>query len=1381
MNASVLPDGITVYVYARTDVGMKRQGNEDSFLIADLSSGRLGLGPEVTAHQLGSQGSLMVVSDGLGGAAAGEVASAMAVQTVCTELMKSTKSVLPPNDRLKRATELANDQIWSCAQSDNSLRGMGATLTAAFIYGTSVYIAQVGDSRAYIIRGGRVKQVTEDQSWANAVKKAGLEIADVPSNVILQALGTQPKVHVEVTSVELLNGDVLLMCSDGLSNKIKDLEMREIASGSEDLADSCQELVDLANKRGGEDNITVILARFEGKSLSKGFEEKDLSITSTFKVVTPLDFGESDENDTISFRADEPAIDPMSVTQSALFDGIPTISGIPPIPPTSNKPSKETKPHSEVSLPATAPLTSESTGKEEKVPVTTPLVPANSAANKKNLSSTERTAFRQAETKTDLPAITPVFDVSKELTPEPKSESGADIKIEFVPTPVKDPRISSSPVLPKTSKPDVVALPPKPNFPISTNPSSEKNAATPQGELPKLSESKPLAPPALPPPPIAASLSMAKDIKIQEKDGVVSLPTKPSVPNLGAAKLPPPPVVPQKPLVAPPTLSPLPPLASQAGLSPAPTLPPVKPSMPMQSNIPAAPAHVGLPPMPATPITKPSAPVMPPAPLPPAGLPPAPVGLPPSPQKPITKPSAPVMPALFSPPSSNLSPEPFAKDGKLEPPKPIMPPSLGLPATEKPTLPSLQPLGQQSTSPILPPPSLTETNSPVAPPLPSNLFAPPPKPAAPNVPNQEVQPKKISPPPSVLPSAPLNLFGSNNTSPLDTTLKPSSGLFSAPPPSKASSPNAPKVDDFLENSLFSPAPPKSGFGTLPPPPAPRPSEPNLENSLFSPPSAPKPEPKGDFLGLSSPGLIFPEAFKERNSPPPPKKLDDEANPIMLETLSVATPEEPKTPPSPLFAPPNAQAPSAPLFPPPQGRGETKPIAAPLFAPPTANKPPVQPSFVPPSVGAPSIPPPLAKPEAGQNDTKPINKTGVEVLASLFSAPSGKANPPVAEIKPPVISPAMLPPPIGVQGAIPPPVKTDSGVKEPIKPAPPALVLPPSPKKADIPSLVAPPLKPTVPPLSPPSKPEISLPPPPLGMSMPSGEDKAKNLKDSIAPLGASIPPPPRQEGDAKKPLFSPPPSPAPSKPVNLPPPPTPAGAKIDLPPSPSVGPTPLAKAPSPLLPPPVSNKPSSFDDVEPPPIPKSAGAAFSEVETTPKPKNQLNPKLLLALGAVVVAIVTIVIVIFTFSGKDDPTPTASNSPTPQVTPTVEPVETPVASPSPVATKAAKETPTPVPTNVSTPEPVIPADTPSLIKYALAQVTLVLDRAQKEMPDTDPTKASRLRSLGAYKEELTKYVSKNVADDGARNFAESALSQIKGLKAQLDALPKSSSGKGKKGK
>jgi serine/threonine protein phosphatase PrpC len=290
-------NAVMVSLYAITDVGMKRQGNEDSFLVADLSTGRLGLTPEVITHKLGPNGSVLVVSDGLGGAAAGEIASAMAVQAVCAELMKPGN--LLPNERLKRATEQANEQIWNCAAMDEVYKGMGATLTAALVQDNTVYIAQVGDSRAYIVRAGRLKQVTEDQSWANAAKKAGIELQGVPRNVILQALGTQARVHVEVTGVELRNSDYLLLCSDGLTNKVTDDELRELIILGPTVKDTCRKLIDLANQRGGEDNITVVLAKFEGTNLTA----EQQSITSTFRVINPLDF-----NEDLSQDGEEPSL-----------------------------------------------------------------------------------------------------------------------------------------------------------------------------------------------------------------------------------------------------------------------------------------------------------------------------------------------------------------------------------------------------------------------------------------------------------------------------------------------------------------------------------------------------------------------------------------------------------------------------------------------------------------------------------------------------------------------------------------------------------------------------------------------------------------------------------------------------------------------------------------------------------------------------------------------------------------------------------------------------------------------------------------------------------------------------------------------------------------
>lgn len=1442
MSASVLPDGITVYVYARTDVGMKRQGNEDSFLIADLSSGRLGLGPEVTAHQLGQQGSLMIVSDGLGGAAAGEVASAMAVQTVCTELMKTTKSVLSPDERLKRATEQANEQIWSCAQSDNSLRGMGATLTAAFIYGNSVYIAQVGDSRAYIVRGGRVKQVTEDQSWANAVKKAGLDVGDVPNNVILQALGTQPKVHVEVTSVDLLNGDVLLLCSDGLSNKIKDLEMREIANSSQDLAENCRQFIELANKRGGEDNITVVLARFVGKSLLSGMES-DLSITSTFKVVTPLDFGDSmDENETMSFQGEQDpkkdVPDPMAITQSALLDAIPTLSNLPslPSPATNAKELPKTSP-----VAATSPLGSKPAGKESKeISLNTSPLTSKDIEVKSSKSSTvspEKAAFRQADTKTDLPAV-PVFDLSKEPVIESKPEPEPDVKIEFVPTPVEEPRIQSSSVLAKspdkskaefnlfqsqitgqalnsvqnsdkpgekpTGKSDIIALPPKPpgQAPIPTSSSNIAKSIVPVPPMQNTAQ-PPIAPPRpiVPSPmaePKAPVLPPSSKASSEAKQPLPPLPPLPNVlpkpssttPAVAQPPILPPPLVPSAPATKPVAPVVPPSVFSGPGLVPPPVpagVPTTKPSIPV-------------------PTTKPSSPVA----ETPSGLSGQALTPPPAPIIPVTKPSTPVVPSSGIIPKPPLAPPPIVPSGLVPPPqaeaKPLPP---VIPA------PIVPPISKDE--PKLPLPALANKpeTGPVPPALSGNLFAPPPKPVVPSD-KEAVAPPKFAPPPATLPSAPLNLFvpDANATSPIPKAAPSalSGGLF-APPP-KASSPNAPKVDDFLENSLFSPAspippkpiaPPPSGVKLPPLPISPKGAAGDnlLENSLFTPPSPLKVSEAADpILGTSSPGLIFPEAFKEKTAPPSSAKtLDDEPDPIMLETLSVATPEEPKDfkpeAKSPLFAPPSG-APLPPLVPPPVSKTEpNKPTGAnPLFAPPSANRPP-QPAANPIVPPMNPLPPPMAaKPEAGTSDPK-ANKTGVEVLASLFSAP-GKPGP-----TPSAPSAMGVPPPPMAKAEIP---KQPEVAKDPLKPAPPALVLPPSPKKADVPSVVPPPLKPSIPAIAPPP---IAPPPKPLGgVSIPPPPTEDKSVKwtpkdtPNISSDSPTLSPGKSEQGEKKAPLFSPPPAPAPSKPLNLPPPPGPPPAaktgippvavppgKVDLPPAPkpapavNLPPAPVA-AKSPALPPPpapVSSKPSSFED-EPAsaltsPTRSSEATAFSEVSTgtTPKKESPINPKLIAALGVVILVIISVGVVIFIFLGKGQNTQSGSNS---TVTPT--PVvntnpETPVPSPSPVATTKPQTNPT------QSDEPPVPKDTPGLIKYALSELNKIIDRAQKEMPDSDPTKEVNLRPLRALRDQLSEYVTKNVATDEARSYAETALSRVKGLRTQLDALPKAAGKGGKKGR
>ena len=273
---------------ASTDVGMQRAGNEDAFLVADLSTGDTVIGADTNIHSLGERGSLMIVSDGMGGAAAGEIASEMAV-TIIRESIADMPASMETSERLKTAAETANERIWNHSQSNIELSGMGATLTAVLVQGTTAYIAQVGDSRAYLVRGERIKQLTKDQSLAQMLVDSGAikpeQIDSVPQNVIMQALGTQPVVKVAMTAVALFRNDCLVICSDGLSNKVTSDELREAAGETEDLTEACRTLIATANERGGEDNITVVIARFDGEALHTA---SDKSITGSLR---PLDKG----------------------------------------------------------------------------------------------------------------------------------------------------------------------------------------------------------------------------------------------------------------------------------------------------------------------------------------------------------------------------------------------------------------------------------------------------------------------------------------------------------------------------------------------------------------------------------------------------------------------------------------------------------------------------------------------------------------------------------------------------------------------------------------------------------------------------------------------------------------------------------------------------------------------------------------------------------------------------------------------------------------------------------------------------------------------------------------------------------------------------------
>jgi serine/threonine protein phosphatase PrpC len=173
---------------------------------------------------------------------------------------------------LKEAVEVANTQIHSYAKAHPEVRGMGTTTTAVGVLADQVFLTQVGDSRAYLIRNGSAHQLTKDQSLMQRLVEAG-ELTEEEAahsergNIILQALGPDAKVKVDLTHQDVRKGDLLVICSDGLSGQVKKEEIAGIATTESSLQAICDRLVALANERGGPDNITVIVARFDGDGL----------------------------------------------------------------------------------------------------------------------------------------------------------------------------------------------------------------------------------------------------------------------------------------------------------------------------------------------------------------------------------------------------------------------------------------------------------------------------------------------------------------------------------------------------------------------------------------------------------------------------------------------------------------------------------------------------------------------------------------------------------------------------------------------------------------------------------------------------------------------------------------------------------------------------------------------------------------------------------------------------------------------------------------------------------------------------------------------------------------------------------------------------------
>lgn len=289
---------VHVSVFGKTDLGKTRDHNEDTFLVADLTRKIASLQPDVREHAVGERGSLFMVADGMGGAAAGEVASKMAADAVFTHMSTVWAQDTEINAqrfayRMKEAVELANQRINLHAREHPEVRGMGTTATVAGVFANELYLAQVGDSRAYLIRRGAATQITKDQSLMQRLVEAG-ELTEEEAeqserrNIILQALGPDPRVKVDLTWQELRRGDVLVLCSDGLSGQVKKEEIGEQVNSTPDLAELCGKLVALANERGGPDNITAVAARFGGD----GLPEADAAAEVGHQVY-PLSEGEA--------------------------------------------------------------------------------------------------------------------------------------------------------------------------------------------------------------------------------------------------------------------------------------------------------------------------------------------------------------------------------------------------------------------------------------------------------------------------------------------------------------------------------------------------------------------------------------------------------------------------------------------------------------------------------------------------------------------------------------------------------------------------------------------------------------------------------------------------------------------------------------------------------------------------------------------------------------------------------------------------------------------------------------------------------------------------------------------------------------------------------
>jgi PPM family protein phosphatase len=273
---------LAVHAFGLTDPGRVRPSNEDQFLVADLSRMlrvRQTSLPQVVTQQGRSRGHILLVADGMGGHNAGEVASALSVEVVegyVVELLRRFSNLQTTDERgviqdLREAVQQADARLIEEAREHRELKGMGTTLTMAFVSGRRLFVLHAGDSRCYLFRAGQLEQLTEDHTLVAALVSHGVirpeEARRHPHrHVVTNVLGgDEAGVRVDVQRASLEAGDRLLLCSDGLTDMLDDQRIAAILAKEPEPESACRSLVAEANEAGGKDNITAVVARFDAQ------------------------------------------------------------------------------------------------------------------------------------------------------------------------------------------------------------------------------------------------------------------------------------------------------------------------------------------------------------------------------------------------------------------------------------------------------------------------------------------------------------------------------------------------------------------------------------------------------------------------------------------------------------------------------------------------------------------------------------------------------------------------------------------------------------------------------------------------------------------------------------------------------------------------------------------------------------------------------------------------------------------------------------------------------------------------------------------------------------------------------------------------------------